>query len=334
MSNPVLVELTRGNLVESVHRGAFAISDASGTVLHSAGDIKTPIFPRSAVKAIQALFLMESGAAKAYGFSTKELALACSSHSSEPAHAELAEKMLAKAGLSEHDLECGTHWSLDHKTLINQAKVGLKPTQLHNNCSGKHAGFLCAACHSGIGLKGYVQREHEVQKIMAHNMEAVMGGKMVDDVCGTDGCAIPTFAVPLENIARGFAKLATGEGLSNAHAEGAKILINACMTEPFYVAGTSRACTKLMEMAPGRIFAKTGAEGVYTAILPELGLGIALKIDCGTTRGAEVAIAALLAKVLGENDPAYPALTGFATRDFSNWNGQKVGAFQIADVLK
>ena len=334
MSNPVLVELTRGNLVESVHRGAFAVCDASGKVLHSAGDIKTPIFPRSAVKAIQALFLMESGAADAYGFGNKELALACSSHSSESEHADLAEKMLSKAGLSESDLECGAHWSFDHKTLINQAKSGLEPSQLHNNCSGKHAGFLCAACHSGIGLKGYVTREHEVQKIMAHNMELVTGGQMVDELCGTDGCAIPTFAVPLSNIAQGFAKLSTGEGLSKTHADGAKRLINACMAEPFYVAGTSRACTKLMEMAPGRIFVKTGAEGVYTAILPELGLGFALKIDCGTTRGAEVAMAALLAKVLGEDDPAFADLMSFATRDFSNWNGDKVGAFQITDALR
>ena len=334
MSNPVLVELTRGNLVESVHRGAFAVCDASGKVLHSAGDIHTPIFPRSAIKAIQALFLMESGAADAYGFSNKELALACSSHSSEPEHADLAEKMLLKAGLSESDLECGAHWSFDHKTLINQAKSGLEPSQLHNNCSGKHAGFLCAACHSGIGLKGYVTREHEVQKIMAHNMELVTGGQMVDELCGTDGCAIPTFAVPLSNIAQGYAKLSTGEGLSKTHADGAQRLIKACMAEPFYVAGTSRACTKLMEMAPDRIFVKTGAEGVYTAILPELGLGFALKIDCGTTRGAEVAIAALLARVLGKDDPAYDDLMGFATRDFSNWNGQKVGAFQVTDALK
>lgn len=334
MSNPVLVELTRGNLVESVHRGAFAVCDASGKVLHSAGDIHTPIFPRSAIKAIQALFLMESGAADAYGFGNKELALACSSHSSEPEHADLAEKMLLKAGLSESDLECGAHWSFDHKTLINQAKSGLEPSQLHNNCSGKHAGFLCAACHSGIGLKGYVTREHEVQKIMAHNMELVTGGQMVDELCGTDGCAIPTFAVPLSNIAQGYAKLSTGEGLSKTHADSAQRLIKACMAEPFYVAGASRACTKLMEMAPDRIFVKTGAEGVYTAILPELGLGFALKIDCGTTRGAEVAIAALLAKVLGKDDPAYDDLMGFTTRDFSNWNGQKVGAFQVTDALK
>lgn len=334
MSNPVLVELTRGRLVESVHRGAFAVCDASGKVLYSAGDIATPIFPRSAVKAIQALFLIESGAVDAYGFGNKELALACSSHSSAPEHADLAGQMLKKAGLSEKDLECGVHWPFDYKTLINQAKSGLEPTQLHNNCSGKHAGFLCAACHSGIGLRGYVRKDHEVQKIMAHNMEVVTGGKMVDELCGTDGCAIPTFAVPLAQIAQGFARMATGEGLSTSKANAAQTLVKACMAEPFYVAGTSRACTKLMEMAPDRIFVKTGAEGVYTAILPEKGLGFALKIDCGTTRGAEVAIAALLAKVMGEDNPTYANLMAFATREFSNWNGDKVGAFQVTEALK
>lgn len=334
MSNPVLVELTRGQLVESVHRGAFAVCDASGKVLFAQGDIERPIFPRSAIKAIQALFLVESGAADAYKFDNMELALSCSSHSGESEHAALAQKMLAKAGLTGDDLECGSHWSFDHKTLIEQAKSGVAPTQLHNNCSGKHAGFLCAACHSGINLKGYVTREHEVQREVANNMAALTGAKMSDELCGTDGCSIPTYAVPLLNIAHGFAKMGTGEGLVASRAKAASRLVHACMAEPFYVAGSGRACTKIMEMAPGRIFVKTGAEGVYTAILPDKGISIALKVDCGTTRAAEVAIAALLAKLLGKDDPAFGPLMAFATREFKNWNGITEGAFQFTDALK
>lgn len=327
MINPVLVELTRGVSVESKHRGAFVVCDGSGKIVTSAGDIEAPIFPRSAVKAMQALFLVESGVARTYGFGNRELALACASHSGEPKHVELAAQMLAKAGLDQTNLECGAHWPSHEKVLIEQAKTGADPTSLHNNCSGKHAGFLCAACHCDLDLKGYVNPQHPLQQEIAWNVEAMTGRKLDMDLCGTDGCSIPTYAIPLRSLAHGFAKMVTGEGLAQERANASKLLIDACMAEPFYVAGTDRACTKFMEMAPGQIFAKTGAEGVYTAAVPELGLGIALKIDDGATRAAEVAIAALIAKCLGFTHPAAASLQAFASRDFKNWNNMIVGKF-------
>lgn len=333
MANPVLIELTRGQLVESYHRGAYAVTDGTGKIVFSDGDVEQPIFPRSAVKVMQALYLVESGAAEAYALSNQELALSCSSHSGEQAHAELAQKMLAKAGLGIDNLECGSHWSFDHNTLIGQAKSGLEPTQFHNNCSGKHAGFLCAACHSGLDPKGYIHREHEVQRQVAANMQALTGAKLTNENCGTDGCSIPTYAIGLKNIAHGFAKMTTGEGLSSTRHHASTRLINACMQEPFYVAGTGRACTKIMEMAPGRIFVKTGAEGVFCALLPELGLGLALKIDDGATRAAEAAIAGLLAKCLGKDDPATHKLLEFANRPFKNWNKITEGRFNVAPSL-
>lgn len=333
MTNPVLVELTRGQLVESRHRGAYAVTDGAGKILFSDGDVEQPIFPRSAIKVMQALFLVESGAADAFELSNQELALSCSSHSGEQAHADLAQKMLAKAGLDVENLECGSHWSFDHNTLIGQAKLGLEPTQFHNNCSGKHAGFLCAACHSDIDPKGYVNREHEVQRQVAANMQALTGTKLSEENCGTDGCSIPTYAIGLKKIAHGFAKMTTGEGISSARHNASTRLINACMAEPFFVAGTGRACTKIMEMAPGRIFVKTGAEGVFCALLPELGLGLALKIDDGATRAAEVAIAGLLAKCLGKDDPATNKLLDFANRHFKNWNKITEGRFNTAASL-
>ncbi|MBA3447374.1 MAG: asparaginase, partial [Pseudaminobacter sp.] len=297
MTNPVLVEVLRGSHVESVHRGAVAIFDGGGRPFMEIGDTEQPVFPRSAVKAIQALPLIESGAAQAYGFGDRELALACASHNGEVAHAELARSMLAKAGLDGNALECGLHWPMLQDATVALARTGASPNGLHNNCSGKHAGFLCACCHAGIDHRGYVAAGHLLQEMVRAAMEDVTGATHGADNRATDGCSIPTFAIPLKNLALGFARMATGQGLPPERAKAAKRLFAACMAEPFYVAGTERADTTLMQTAPGRIFVKVGAEGVYCAAVPELGLGIALKCDDGGTRAAEVTIAAVLARL-------------------------------------
>lgn len=333
MSNPVTVEVTRGNRVESRHRGLIAVVDADGGVVWSAGDVEAGVFPRSACKAMQALPLVESGAADAYGFTDRELALACSSHNGEDGHVETAAAMLAKAGRDGAALECGAHWSFDQATLIHQARTLDKPTALHNNCSGKHAGFVCACCHQGIEPRGYVTYEHELQRQIRAAMEDVTGSLLGADTCGVDGCSIPTYAVPLKGLAQGFAKLATGIGLAPERAKAGRRLIQACMAEPWYVAGTGRACTRLMEIAPGRIFVKTGAEGVFCAAIPEFGLGIALKCEDGTTRAAEAMIGAVLARFFREDEEVSDLLSGFAKYSMRNWNGIHVGDVRVTDAL-
>ncbi len=333
MHNPVTVEVTRGNLVESRHRGMAVVVDGDGAVLFSAGDIESGVFPRSACKAMQALPLMESGAADAYGFGNRELALACSSHSGEDAHVQLASAMLAKAGRDVETLECGAHWSSDQKTIIHQARTLDKPTALHNNCSGKHSGFVCTCVHTGTDPKGYVGYDHPLQQDIRATMESLTGTALGHDNCGTDGCSIPNYAVPLKNLAHGFAKMATGQGLEAGRAKASRRLIDACMAEPFYVAGTGRTCTRLMELAPGQIFAKTGAEGVFVAVLPEQGIAMAVKCEDGTTRAAEAMIAALLARY-SENDSArQQALLGMANRSMKNWNGIHVGDIRVTSAL-
>ena len=331
MNNSVTVEVTRGNLVESRHHGLAVVVDGDGDVLFSAGDIERGIFPRSACKAMQALPLVESGAADAYGFGNRELALACSSHSGEDAHVELAASMLAKAGRDADTLECGAHWSSDQKTIIHQARTLEKPTALHNNCSGKHSGFICACCHTGTDPKGYVGYDHPLQQEIRAAMESLTGAALGHDNCGVDGCSIPTYAVPLKGLAHGFAKMATGRGLEAGRARASRRLMEACMAEPFYVAGTGRACTKLMQIAPGKIFAKTGAEGVYCGAVPELGLGIALKCDDGQGRAAEVVVAAVLAKLLQQDGGTLAVL---AEPELRNWNGIRVGGLRPAEVLR
>lgn len=330
MSNPVLVEIVRGSTVESRHRGAIAIVDGDGKSVFALGDVERPVFPRSAVKAIQALPLVESGAADAYGFGAKELALACASHSGEPAHVELARAMLAKARLDETALECGAHWPSSHDATVALARAGGAPSALHNNCSGKHSGFLCVCRHCNIAHHGYVGAGHAFQEMVRSTMVEVTGAHHGDDNRATDGCSIPTYAVPLRSLALGFACMATGNRLGGERAAAAKRLLSACMAEPFYVAGTGRACTRLMEAAPGRIFAKIGAEGVYCAAIEDLGLGIAIKCDDGASRAAEVIVAEVLSQLLAGDASVSGKLGKLARPELRNWNGMLVGRLQPA----
>lgn len=333
MANPVLLEVLRGAIVESAHRGAVAVFDGDGKAVWEIGDTARPVFPRSAVKAIQALPLVESGAADAYGFGNRELALACASHSGEPAHVELARSMLVKAGLDQSALECGTHWPYSHDSEIALARSGGSPNALHNNCSGKHSGFLCTCVHSGIDHHGYVKADHVMQEMVRDAMQAVTGAVHGADERATDGCSIPTYAVPLRSFALGFARMATASGFGPERAKAAKRLLSACMAEPFFVAGTGRADGALMEASPGRIFAKGGAEGVHCAAIPELGLGIALKCDDGAGRAGDAMVAAVLARLLHADEALSGRLLGLANEAIDSRIGAKVGALRPTEAL-
>ncbi len=333
MTNPILVEVTRGARVESRHRGAVAVLDADGDVVLSLGDVERPIFPRSAVKAIQALPLIESGAAERWGLTDAEIALACASHSGEPAHVAGATAMLAKAGRDETCLECGTQWPMGEAPSRALAAAGQRPTSLHNNCSGKHAGFVCLACGLGEEPRGYIGAEHPVQRAVRGALEDLTGAPHTPDRLGIDGCSIPSYAVPLSALARGFARFGAGLGMGAERARAAARIRKAVAAHPFMVAGTGRLDTRLMERLGERAFTKTGAEGVYCAALPELGLGIALKCDDGGTRAAEVAMATLVGRFLDLGDPDEAAVEALARPVLKNWNGIEVGRVRAVTPL-
>jgi L-asparaginase II len=325
-ADPILVEVVRGATVECVHRGAAVACDADGRIVFSVGDIERPIYPRSAIKVLQALPLVESGAADRYGFGNAELALACSSHGGEPRHVETAVAMLAKAGLDETNLECGTHWPSGTAATHALARSGGKPSALHNNCSGKHSGFLCLACAEGIAPAGYVGIDHKVQRFVAEAVGEVTGHHLdADTAIGTDGCSIPTYAIPLGKLAHGFARLATGHGVGPKRAKAFARLRAACAAEPFMVAGSGRFCTEVMMLLRQRAFVKTGAEGVFCAALPEQGLGIALKCADGASRASEVVMAALIAKLLPMDEAETAKFSRFVRPVMKNWNGVTVG---------
>jgi len=333
MGNPVLVEVTRAQLTESRHRGAVAVVDADGVTVLGLGDVDAPVFPRSAIKALQALPLLESGAADRFGFGAEELALACGSHSGEPAHLAGVGRMLARAGLAESALLCGVHWPFNQEVARAMAREGGKPSALHNNCSGKHAGFLCAACALGADSATYITPDHPVQRTVKAVLEDLSGAAIADDRRATDGCSVPTWAMPLKGLARAFARFGTGQGLTPVRAAAARRLRAACAEKPWFVAGTDRFCTAVMGHFGARAFVKTGAEGVFCAALPERGLGLAVKCDDGGTRAAEVVLAAMLGRLLdlAEADRAF--LEPLARPAIRNWHGIEVGGLRPAAAL-
>jgi L-asparaginase II len=333
MPNPILVEVTRGSLVESRHSGAVAVVDADGATVLALGDVDMPIFPRSAIKALQALALVEAGGPDRYGFGDEELALACASHGGEPGHVAGVERMLRAAGLDVSALACGTHWPLHQPSGQALARAGGLASALHNNCSGKHAGFACAACAMGAGAGGYMEPGHPVQREVKAALESLGGTAIPDERRAVDGCSVPTWAMPLSGLARAFARFATGRGLAPHRAEAAQRLRAACAAKPWFVAGTGRFDTELMQHLGARVFVKGGAEGVHCGALPELGYGIAVKCDDGHGRAGEAMMAAVIARLLPLETGDRDFLEKFVRPTLRNWKGTAVGAIRSTQPL-
>jgi L-asparaginase II len=294
VSNPVVIEVTRGPVVESRHEGAAAVVKPDGSVVGAWGDIDLPILPRSANKPIQALAFVESGAVERFGLGNEHIALACASHSGEKRHVETVRAWLQHVGLSEADLECGTHPPRLQGTIEELAREGKTATPAFNNCSGKHSGFLTTAVQYGEPTRGYIKYDHPVQRRLRAVMTDLCGLDADTFPYGTDGCGIPSLATPISTLARAMANMAEPSRLSNKHAEAATRIRSAMNAEPFMMAGTGRFCTRINQALPDVAQIKTGAEGVFCAMLPTLGLGIAIKIWDGAARAAEVAMATLL----------------------------------------
>ncbi|MCP4332794.1 MAG: asparaginase [Gammaproteobacteria bacterium] len=294
MSNPVLVNTLRGEVIENRHRGAIAVCDTKGRVVHFWGDVEAPVYPRSAIKALQALPLVESGAADHFQLSDAELALACSSHSAEPAHTETVHDWLGRLELDDDALECGAHAPLDVKTAEALLANRIEPGRIHNNCSGKHTGMLTTARYLGEDIRGYIKREHPAQQRWFDVMGEMADIDMRRLPWSRDGCGIPVVAMPLRAIATAFARFAVPDDLPLTRGNAIERIGSAIASNPFMVAGSGRLCTEVMQLTGRRLLVKTGAAGVYTAALPESGLGIALKIDDGTGEAAEVTLLAVL----------------------------------------
>lgn len=335
--NPVLVTLTRsgqaaqggggGGGGESRHRGAIAVVDPHGRVVRAAGDPEQLVFPRSAIKPLQALALVESGAAAAFEVEARELALACASHAGTAAHTNTVARWLHRIGCGESDLVCGGHIPFDPATAQALAESGTPPGRLHDCCSGKHTGFLTLARHLNAEIAGYDAPTHPVQQRVIGVLEAMAG---LDDLLayphGIDGCSLPAFSAPLGNLAMAMARMAHVEDLPQRRGEAATLLRRAVAAHPDMLAGPGQPDTAIQAHLGDRILVKSGAEGVYLAALPGLDLGVAIKIDDGAPRAAQAALGAVL-EHLGVLDAAgAAALAPYLAPAVINRRGQAVGA--------
>lgn len=328
-ANPILVEVTRGDEIESVHRGSAAVVDARGRVIAQWGDIDGLIYPRSAVKPIQALPLIESGAATRFGLSDKEIALACASHNGEARHVARVERWLRHLGLTPRALECGRQIPMSEHAAAQLAATRRQPTALHNNCSGKHAGFLATARHLGEQTRGYIHAEHSVQIRVAAALAEMSGYDVMRAPCGIDGCGIPVRALPLSALARAMAGFARPDPASPTRLAACNRVYSAMTTEPWLIAGTGRFDTLAMQEGNDAFVVKMGAEGVHVAAIRGSNLGIALKIEDGSRRAADVAMAALLRHHGAFRRNALP-LAAFSPMPIMNNRGERVGMVRSA----
>jgi L-asparaginase II len=330
---PMEVTVARAGWADCRHFVDVVVADSEGKVVASRGDHARPIFPRSAIKALQALPLVESGAADAFGFQQRHLALASASHAGEPIHVETAMQMLTAAGRSIADLECGVHPPQSEEARRELAVNGTPPSAIHNNCSGKHAGFLAFASFATIPTAGYVRREHRVQRAITAALASVTGSAHEAANAAVDGCSIPTYCIPLASLARGFARFASGIDENKDRAAAMVRIRDACMANPEMVQGEGRFDTILMRAGAGRIFSKGGAEGVLVAALPKLGLGIALKCRDGAGRAGEVVLASILQALVSVEEQGSTILKNLANPTINNWNGLTIGSMSLTDSL-
>jgi L-asparaginase II len=333
-----IAETTRGGITESVHYGVVVAVDATGEVIAFAGDPETVVFFRSSAKPFQAIPVVESGAADAFGFTSAELALCCASHEGSPEHQRQVETMLAKIGMSSANLQCGCSLPMHEPEASRVTLGGIEGSPLHCDCSGKHAGMLATIVHEGLSHHDYLDPAHPLQKRILRIMAEVMRVPREAIVLGTDGCSLPTFGAPVRAFATAYAALAAPEqvpaGNGREHAAALSRLRAAMTTHPENVAGHGQLVTDLMALSGGRIAAKSGAEGLLCLAVPERDLGIAIRIMDGTFRThAAVTVAAL--EQLGILDPGTRhAILERHSPQLRNHNGRLVGeihpVFQLA----
>lgn len=320
-----MVELWRGGRMESRHLGHAVVWHAEAGLVESWGDPGAVIFPRSSCKMIQALPLMESGSGA--GLRPEQLALACASHQGAALHVNAVQRWLSDMGMSESDLRCGAHEPGDRAERDRLICAHEAPCQCHNNCSGKHTGFLMMNRHIG-GDAEYVDPAHPLQRAILQVTEEVTGESSPG--YGIDGCSAPNFATSVTGLARAMAAFAGADTGSGARARAMVALRDAMAAHPEYVAGETRSCTELMRAMGGRVAIKTGAEAVFVAMVPEKRIGIALKIADGATRASEAAICALLVR-LGVLDAGHPATRKRLDAVQTNWRGFETGVVKLAD---
>jgi L-asparaginase II len=337
-----LVEVRRGAITESRHRGHVVAVEPDGKVRAFRGAPENVTFLRSSAKPFQALPLIISGAADDFGFTDQEIALACASHSGEPIHTEIAASMLEKIGLTPEALKCGVHEPYSPTAAQELRSKGLAPNVLHNNCSGKHAGMLALAKHLGAPTATYDSPENPVQLAIGKIISQFCDIAVEDLAVGIDGCGVPVFGITVKAMAIGYARLVAPPADFEQKVRDASARIVKVMTAyPELIGGTTeRLDTEIMRAARGRVISKVGAEGVYTAgILPcaewPRGLGLSLKIEDGDDhRARPTVVIEALRQLEVLRDDSLEAVARYAFFPVKNRRGEIVGEIRASFALK
>lgn len=319
------IDVYRGEYVESKHRVHIAVVDFEGNVLCQVGDIEQFVFGRSSMKPIQALSLIESGAADTYQFSEADISLACASHNGEAQHTERVQEILERLHLTTDDLRCGTHaprWDEAYRKIILEHR---EITQEYNNCSGKHSGMLATTLQMKADTNDYYKIEHPVQQHVLQIVSDMTEIPTEEIRLGVDGCGLPVHAVPLKNLALAFAKLAQPKLLSEARQKAIHRVTDSMMHEPAMVGGTERFCTDFMRVMDGAMFGKAGAEGVYCVGVKERGIGIALKVEDGNGRATSTGTLEVLKQLKLISDEQLQQLDSYMHTEILNGRKEVVG---------
>ncbi|MBC7416269.1 MAG: asparaginase [Herminiimonas sp.] len=318
-----LAEVTRGEAVESLHAGSVAVVDTSGRVLYAAGDPECLTFTRSTIKPFQAAPFIAAGGAARFGLDAREIALLCASHSGEPMHVQAVQSILAKAGCEERQLGCGCHVPMRY-SLEDLPPAGAVFTQVHHNCSGKHAGFLAACVQHGWPSADYLNPAHPLQLSVRRSVAHFAGMAEAELTMGIDGCSAPNYAMPLSRLALSYARLAQGAP-DAVYGEALATLRSAMTAHPELVSGTGRTDVAFMQTGPGDWVAKIGAEGVQVIGIGSAGLGIAVKIADGSARALCTVTVSVLQQLGLLADPAASPLAPWLRPQTRNYAGIRTG---------
>jgi L-asparaginase II len=325
MEPALLVEVSRGPAVESRHRGHLVVVDADDRILFAAGDPEQRIYPRSALKPLQALPTQALGAAEAFDLSGPEIAVMAASHGAEPFHLKVVASILARIGAQESDFHCGPHMPGNPAASAALIRAGETPRPIHNNCSGKHAGMLTLSRLLEAPFAGYEAPDHPAQEEIRSVLSGLCGVDTGRLGWGTDGCGVPNYLMPLRSLALGFARLCRPERLPRSLGEGARTLTGAICAHPTYVSGTGAFCAEMIAALDGAVVSKSGAEGVYGVGLPGRGWGMALKVEDGSPRGVPAIVTAFLDAAGILTDGARDRLARFRRPAVINTRGASVG---------
>lgn len=331
--NPILVEVYRNEVLESFHRGVVCVADENGNVVYSEGDVQQVCYPRSAMKFLQVIPLLEHGGKEEFNFTLEEIAVMCGSHSAQPEHLQAVASILAKIGLDKSALHCGPQYPTSKKDTNELIRKGEPPHDIHNNCSGKHAGMLAMCALMGWETNDYINPQHPLQQLILDTCSAFYEYPKERMVTALDGCSAPIFSVPVYHQAVGYKNLAYPQQFSQMRQTACATVVEAVSKHPFMVAGAKRYCTEMMQLTAPRIVGKTGAEGVFCMALPKERMGVCIKIDDGKML-PQYSVAQAFVEATGFFTTAQLLpLHHYMQEPVKNWNKYTTGEIRVRSGL-